>query len=221
MPYLHATLLDFDPLPMYNSKRHLDSDQTSESDVTSMAMTGFESDENLTLRRIGSDDLESFLGLVSDVESIVFPAGTWKPYDEEHLRKLLDEDVAYGIGLYDNDRLVGTAFLVNPGHTLLSGSHQLRLCGLPDKGTAEMTHIMLDGDWRGEGLANGMVDELIKVAVSTRGIRRVYALVHPKNKQSRKLFERSLFITCCGARIPDDQEMFVYQRWFEDTSSKS
>lgn len=186
-----------------------------------MAMTGFENDDSLTMKAIDPAEIDNLLELVSDVKSIVFPPDTWVPYDEDGLRTLLDQDVAFNIGLYDGDRLVGTAFLAKPGHTLLSDDHSLALCGLPSKGTAEITHIMLDGDWRGEGLAHSMVDELMRIASTTRGIRRVYALVHPHDKQSRKLFERSLFVTCCGARVPDGREMFLYQRWFEDPSAKS
>ena len=109
-----------------------------------MARSGFDSDDSLTMRQLGPDNVESFLELVEDVKSIVFPPDSWQPYDEEGLRKLLDAEVAYNVGLYDDDQLVGAAFLVKPGKTLLSGSHSLTLCGLPSKGTAELTHIMLD-----------------------------------------------------------------------------
>lgn len=186
-----------------------------------MARNEFESDDDLTLRQMIPDETDRFLELVADVKSIVFPPDTWVPYDEAGLRNLMDAEVAHNVGLYDGNRLVGAAFLVKPGNTLLSDTPELALCGMPSKGTAELTHIMLDSDWRGEGLANAMVDELMRVAESIRGIHRVYSLVHPHDKQSRKLFERSLFVTCCGARVPDGREMYLYQRWFEDPNARA
>lgn len=194
--------------------------ESHEGSGAKMARNEFESDDNLTLRSISPEEVDKFLELVEDMKSIVFPPDTWVPYDEEGLRSLLDDEIAHNIGLYDRDRLVGTAFLVKPGNTLLSGTHELALCGVPSKGTAELTHIMLDSDWRGDGLANAMVDELMGLAASVRGIHCVYALVHPRDKQSRKLFERSLFITCCGAKVPDGREMYLYQRWFDDPNAK-
>lgn len=184
-----------------------------------MAENGFNNSETLVMRTIESGEFERLERLVADVKSITEPAESWIPYSGEDLRRLLDKDVAINVGLYDGEELVGAAFLVKPGHTILSDSPELARCGLPTKGTAELTHIMLDSDWRGNGYANGMVDELVKAALSARVARRIYALVHPHDKQSRKLFERSLFITCCGAKSPDGREMYVYHRWFEDNST--
>lgn len=178
----------------------------------------FDESEALTMRPMAPDDADAFIDLVRDVESIRELPESWVPYDEDGLRSLLDEENAMSIGLFDGDQLVGTAFLSRPGHTLLSDSDVLPLCGLPSKGTAELTHIMLSSDWRGNGYANGMVDDLVKAADGARGIRRIYALVHPYDKQSRKLFERSCFVSCCSARVPDGRELHIYQRWFEDRS---
>ena len=186
-----------------------------------MARNDFSESDELTMRALRPDDFEQFEQLVRTTKSIVEPPESWIPYEGDELRRLLEPDIAHNIGLYDGSDLIGTAFLVKPGNTLLSESHELALCGVPSKGTAEITHIMLDSDWRGYGYANSMVDDLLKVAEGIRGIHRVYALVHPYDKQSRKLFERSLFITCCGAKVPDGRELHLYQYWFEDKTDHS
>lgn len=185
-----------------------------------MAKNEFSDSDDLVMRPIRPEEFDEFELLVQEIKSITEPPESWVPYEGDELRRLLDSEFAYNLGLYEKDRLVGTAFLVKPGQTLLTDSHELALCGIPSKGTAELTHIMLDSDWRGNGYASGLVDDLVQMALSaTRTIRRVYALVSPYDKQSRKLFERALFIGCCGAKVPDGREMFVYHRWYEDNST--
>jgi len=186
-----------------------------------MARNDYTNEDSIIMRPIGPDESEMLVRLVREVESLVEIPDTWKPYDDERLVQLLDNEVALNLGLYDGDDLVGAAFLVRPEHTILADTPELSLCGLPSKGSAEITHIMLNSDWRGYGYANTLVDELVKLADATRGMRRVYALVHPNDMQSRKLFERSLFVTCCSAHVPDGRELFLYQRWFEDKTDRS
>lgn len=174
--------------------------------------------ERLSVRELGPADLDEVMRLMGNIKAIVFPPGSWEPYGEKGLELLLDPSHAYGLGLFcdapDGPELVGTAFLVK-SDTSLHGTGQLPLTGTPEKGTAEITHVTLETDWRGEGIAAGLVDDLMRTAHGMRGISRVYALVNPIDMQSRKLFERAQFVTCCNARCEDGQEWMLYNYWFE------
>lgn len=174
--------------------------------------------ERLSMRALTPADLDEVMRLMGNIKAIVFPPGSWEPYDEKGLELLLDPSHAYGLGLFcdmpDGTELVGTAFLVK-SDTRLHGTGQLPLTGTPERGTAEITHVALETDWRGEGIAAGMVDDLMKAAREARGIKRVYALVNPSDMQGRKLFERAQFVTCCNASVEGGEELMLYNYWFE------
>lgn len=178
-----------------------------------MADRSFIDEDNLFTRQLATGDLEQFRQLVADAKSLTEPADAWIPYEGEELDSLIDSSHTIGLGLFEGDRLVGTAFLVKD-RTLLHGSDDMRLSGLPEKGTAEITHVILDSDWRGEGLAAGLVDQLVKAAASIRSVKRIYALVSHYDMQGRKLFERSHFASCSGVDL-GNRHMIVYQLWFE------
>lgn len=170
--------------------------------------------EGLSVRPIGADEADALRLLVAGVSAAMASPAEWAAPSGDGVDALLDASRSDALGLYDGDGLVGAAFLVRSG-TSLQGDDQMERCGLPERGTAEIAHVMLDPGWRGEGLAADMVAELLRVAESTRGIRRVYALTHPRDVRAQKLFERSLFVSCCGVGTPAGDRV-LYHRWFAD-----
>lgn len=172
-------------------------------------------EEGLSIRRVDPGEADAVNALVADVRVTIQSDDLWTAPDSQEVGELLDRGHADAIGLYDGSDLIGLAFLVR-GDTTLHGTDELERCGIPAKGTAEIRHVMLHSDWRKEGLAGEMVSELLRMAEASRGTKRVYALIHHNDMSSQKLFERAMFISCCGAKVPGMGERALYHRWFAD-----
>lgn len=128
-------------------------------------------DSNMKIERITQFRPE----FVEEINALLPQLSPDKVFTAEQLRAMLEDKNVYLLGLFDGEKLVGTATLI------------LLRQVIGTKATVE--DVVVDYKYRGRGLGEDLMNELLRIAKELK-VRKVMLTSGPDRIVARKLYEK-------------------------------
>jgi diamine N-acetyltransferase len=159
--------------------------------MSEMKDVSLQKNDKVTLRAIEPEDLDMLYTIENDVET--WNAGTTNvPYS----RYILQDYIAHASNDIYVDRQV--RFIIQAGGTPVGIAD---LVDFDPKHLRAEIGIVIKKQFRGQGFAHEVVEQLIAYGKSVIHLHQLYALVDVENKQSLNLFSNLGF--CCNGTFKD------------------
>lgn len=163
----------------------------------------------MDFRKLTTKDSGALEHLIAITENNLWHEHHWLPITDASRDNFFNEDWTHFYGLWDGGKLVGAIALFYNENEF--GESVEELGGLEGK-IAEAGRLMVHPDYRGQGLGNKLMEELVKVADGQQ-LDYLVATVHPTNTPSLCVvryagFEQKLTFTKDNGYL---RHVFVYE----------
>ncbi len=144
----------------------------------------------MTIRRLNTNDQMDLKQLTFDIEMSLSNDKFWLPISDVSREHFFDLNWTIFWGAYDGERLIGAAGLFLNENEYGESQKYIRC---ENEKVAEIGRLMCHPDYRGQGVAAHLVNEVLKTA-SRMDLDILLATVHPQNKPSQKVLMEAGFV---------------------------
>lgn len=141
----------------------------------------------MEIRQLTRNDSEAFFELIDITVNSLENQEFWLPIKDEVRNHFFDKSWTVLFGAFDGPTLVGAVGLfLNESEY----SESLSYLSRPYEGPAKVDRLMIHPDYRGRGITDALMKELIAEARRLK-LQNLLATIHPQNTAARKAMEKT------------------------------
>lgn len=162
----------------------------------------------MIIRKLNDGDVNDFCELIVDMYSHLEDLEWFSPmpYDEENIRKLLNNPRFYVVGAFENNKLLGVSSLDYKCGKLIGKIQFPKDCDTNK--LVEFGFSMVNSDYRGKGIIKELVEHLYN-KIKNDGYEWAFAKAHINNTPSNRALIKNDFKFLCSYLKPVNKQDFI------------